>query len=299
VIFHALIGTSVRVYGAVRNDPWDIINFTIDSTSSTIFTGSSDKEYGWNSLLYQVDGLAPAVHQLVVTNLNSTPLYLDYFTYDSVGPPLDAHVVDPPSASNLPNQPGLGWTGDQNQAKKIPAGAIVGGVLGGTALLILIGALICYHRRRRSLTHLDPDHLDYMRGIKGFVVRPFTSPPDPSTSRRRRRPTKGELAERAGRAPENALMHHANRPMDEEEGSTISGSGYPPTLDLSERDNPTGSQREQPQLRPMKNPATRTGGPRNTERDAGDLPHQSISSPIPNPSSSQLVSPPPAYHDIR
>ncbi|PVF92554.1 hypothetical protein CPB86DRAFT_177030 [Serendipita vermifera] len=289
-------GTSVRVYGAVKNEPWDILSFTLDSNSSsrTTFTGSSDKEYGWNSLLYQVDGLAPTVHRLVVTNLNSTPLYLDYFTYDSVGPPLDAHVVDPPTVSN---QPGIGGTSNQNPipTKKPATGAIVGGVLGGIALVLLIGALF-YYRRRRSIIqvgHFEPK-------MKGITVHPFTSLPNASAPRRPRRPRKGELAVSAGLASENVLMHNASG-RDDADGSIINGSGYPPILGPSEGEPiPLTSQRDQPVFpaaaRTAKTPAGRTSVPRNIEQVA-EVVSRPAPRPTTNPGSSQLISPPPAYHD--
>jgi hypothetical protein len=246
------------------------------------------------------------VHRLVLTNLDSTPVYLDYFIYDSVGPTLDAHVSD------TPNQPGLGWTGPEvtQSPKKVSAGAIVGGVFGGIALALLLGALIYYYRRRRrqsiQFDHVSPTQT--MRSTTGTGVTPFTpisaSSPSP---RHHRRPRKGEVVPAfASRPVDNGPLLHTEQ-LDGSEGSTITSTGYPLSTELSARDNfPSTSRRDRAQAdvvpnlpRTTKQPFIPTGANLDLRRGTEGLIQHPRTSPSTNLDSSQPMSPPPAYHDLR
>ncbi|PVF92555.1 hypothetical protein CPB86DRAFT_744143 [Serendipita vermifera] len=292
-------GTAVSVYGFVRDNPAELISASLDSDLSigTIFSGEPGQNYSWHTRLYHADELTPGVHRLVLTSFNSTPVYLDYFIYDSIGPPLDAHTIDDP------NQPGTGPTGPQ-VSRKTSAGAIAGGVLGGIALGVLLAALFYFYRRRRrkSMQFEPVPALQTMQSASGTGITPFTSTPASTPSPRRRGQRKGEVVPPiAGGSSNSGLIPDRT---DDSHGSQITSTGYPPSSDLSTGDNFPSTSRPQPGglLNPpttSKQPFTRTEAPLNLGGGVNNPMQQPIASPSINLDSGRVMSPPPAYSDLR
>jgi hypothetical protein len=147
------IGTSLNVYGIlhVANLSTISASYTLDgSTASqtyTVTTSSSMYQDGTNDqhnfLLYSNTSLTAGDHTLVVnlTKCVNQTFIFDYLTYQ-------------PSFSTLATMPNLTLPASTNGTShttttSTPIGAIVGGVLGGLALLfLLIGAFLWFRKRK-------------------------------------------------------------------------------------------------------------------------------------------------------
>ncbi|PVF92552.1 hypothetical protein CPB86DRAFT_801918 [Serendipita vermifera] len=148
-------GTAVQVYGTAARGNRDVFTFTLDSSSITTYSVVSNQPSDRHTLLYEIKDLTPTLHRLVITTLNPQPAYLDYIVYDSS---LDANGTNEPSTDPTP--------------RKSSTGAIVGGVVGGIAFILLLGALIYYRRRKRSGQSEQPYS---EQSIKNIPISPFES----------------------------------------------------------------------------------------------------------------------------
>lgn len=146
-------GTSLNIYGILdwANLGTVSASFTLDgatasqtytvTTSSSMYQDSTTDEH--NFLLYSNTSLTAGDHTLVVnvTKCVNQTFIFDYLTYQ-------------PSFSTLATMPNLTLPAATNgtshtSATSTPVGAIVGGILGGLALLfLLIGAFLWFRKRK-------------------------------------------------------------------------------------------------------------------------------------------------------
>jgi hypothetical protein len=154
-----MLGTSIQVYGAVSTAKYGpTLNFTLDSEPATTFTIFQGLSYGWHTMIYESTGLAPTEHELVVKNIDTTYVWLDYFIYNPGG---------------TFQSPDVGEMDGPRVADKPPVGTIVASVFGGVALLLLLGGLLYFQRRRRRAL-VDKE-------AKEFSSEPFTQQPNSAT----------------------------------------------------------------------------------------------------------------------
>lgn len=161
-------GTSVSIYGIFS---WTNIGgisatYTLDGNaefmSYPVTAGSpehlSADGQATNFLFYEKDNLTPNAHTLImnITDLQNQAFSLDFITYL----PSFSSFVTMPNLTTIPSESTTATatsspTIHSDSSNDVPIGAIVGGVLGGLALLVIIGlALVCI-RRRRSSTIVD------------------------------------------------------------------------------------------------------------------------------------------------
>ena len=128
--------------------------YTLDNASPVTFTApdnatSEIPDYSF----FVATGLPAAVHKLVINITyveTRVPYLIDYVAYL---PPESASTSLSISSSANPTNPTIpSFTGTlpQNSKSSTPVGAIVGGVIGGVALLVITGLAIWYLCRRRS-----------------------------------------------------------------------------------------------------------------------------------------------------
>lgn len=144
-----------------------VATFTIDGEGNTTYsapTYSSSEHAVYNVTLYSRRDLEQGRHELKVTNMNGTDpnvLWLDYFLIDtspvsvsttSAGsssqssPSPSSASVSATSGSTFPEA----TSSTSQSAKRGNTAAIVGGVVGSVAVLVLLGALLFLRRRRRK-----------------------------------------------------------------------------------------------------------------------------------------------------
>ncbi|KIM46780.1 hypothetical protein M413DRAFT_422146 [Hebeloma cylindrosporum] len=175
------IGTSVSVYGIFS---WVQVGsltatYTLDGTtvpqtySVTTRSPQFMEDYGEasNYILFSSETLAAGDHTLVIniTQCINQTFILDYITYA----PSFSALASMPNLTNSPtttasssSAPSVLANGSQvshsnTETKKVPIGAIVGGVGGGILIFLLVGFLMRYLRRRRAsdMENLRPDPL--------------------------------------------------------------------------------------------------------------------------------------------
>jgi len=121
----------------------------MDGGTATIFNTTIQKTVRYQHLLFKSNELNPTSHTLVITTLSDDTYFLDYI---EVTPPVTAT----PSltlfgASTLATVP-LGTTSPVVSSKAgLPLGPIIGGALGGLAILIF--AFVLVHRRSNNRSH--------------------------------------------------------------------------------------------------------------------------------------------------
>jgi hypothetical protein len=221
---------------------------------------------------------------LVITALNPQPAYLDYIVYESLNTSLDAGGIDQPVPEPINPAP-----------KKSSTSAIVGGVLGGLAFLILVGALVYYLRRRRPVQF---ERSDSEYSIKVIPMSPFTIEPSHGG---------GQPAQRKGMFDSHpvGLALTSNGILQRDQHCDLTES-IPDTCDPSAEDSAgTNDLRSQPlsSLQPSSTRLKRGSNlhspvPRNSVRDIGGLPRQHASL-VADITSNDLMPPPPAYYDTR
>lgn len=127
-----------------------------------------------NFLFYEKDNLTPDAHTLImnITDLQNQAFILDFIVYSpsfsSFGTIPNLTTTPSPESvtsaattsgpvSSTPNTTS-GSTSIQSErsdsSNDVPVGTIVGGALGGLALLVIIGLALLYMRRPRSATAL-------------------------------------------------------------------------------------------------------------------------------------------------
>ncbi|KAG5644964.1 hypothetical protein DXG03_007334 [Asterophora parasitica] len=125
-------------------------SYAIDGGSPNSFNlyghPPTDGTSSFNQLFFTTPQLAPGPHSIAVTyngNAQYTPLTLDYI-YLTTSPSKIAAGADPSA------DPSAGFTKPLGATKRVRVGAIVGGVIGGVAVVILIAFIFFWRARRRK-----------------------------------------------------------------------------------------------------------------------------------------------------
>ncbi|KAJ7764413.1 hypothetical protein B0H16DRAFT_1454950 [Mycena metata] len=152
-------GTSASLYGFVptelaHNATW--ATYSIDGDTPVNFTleglSSSNSATAYNVLLFTTPTIPNTEHNLVVSyggDSQHTPLVVgDFYVATASSTTTNSSSSDSSSGPSSPSSSSLATT----ISKHSPVGAIVGGLLGGVAILALLGllALFCQRRRRRA-----------------------------------------------------------------------------------------------------------------------------------------------------
>ncbi|PVF92547.1 hypothetical protein CPB86DRAFT_176897 [Serendipita vermifera] len=163
-----------------------VLNITLDSSSPRYYRPEAGDSVPRHSVVYTANDLDLADHELVIENLVTGPFYLDYVVYATTGSlstSQTASVVSPSaqpsggSSSTMGPQTGIQPTDNSSQSIKPPVSAIVGGVIGGIALLALLGALCFFLGRWRRAQSSDQGTVDKLvrgRKSKTFSLGHFT-----------------------------------------------------------------------------------------------------------------------------
>lgn len=127
----------MSVFGSIAtsNDPATQIDFYIDSNPAVHYIAPQPGNILRNTPLFSQSGLSPGPHTLLLVSKPSSQWWLDYLIYST---------EEGTTASAPAN--GSGPSGNSSP----PVGAIVGGVVGGIAL-IACAITFWFLRRRRSI----------------------------------------------------------------------------------------------------------------------------------------------------
>ena len=135
-------GTGVRVYGTNGNFTLLPCNYSIDGVARGVYNVKSYPSTQYQTQFFQLQGLTAGSHSLLITTttLESDPpggtFTLDYF---AVTPLPIATTSSLPSSSYTSNSlPSSPFTSNPT------TGEIIGGVIGGLALLIFSAAFIAF-----------------------------------------------------------------------------------------------------------------------------------------------------------
>jgi len=144
-------GTFVAVYGTVGLDT-PISSYALDGTTS-IYAADRVEQPVYGQLFYNSPTLDDGEHTLLVTNMGSGALWIDYVVYApsvSSSSILTSRTVTPtPSQTAGVGAPtsGTGLPGS-NSKSSIPIPAVVGGAVGALILIIALIFGVLYYRRR-------------------------------------------------------------------------------------------------------------------------------------------------------
>ena len=162
-------GTSVAVYGTIGPDS-PRSSYLLDAPPASVYTAGTLQATAFQQLFFQSPTLSDGEHTLLVTNLGSGALWIDYFRYTSSvasqpAPPSASSsltssriVTVTPSNESVTNSPtpdpspsGTG-PGPNPARTPIPIAAVVGGAIGALVLIIaLIFGMLYYRKRARRL----------------------------------------------------------------------------------------------------------------------------------------------------
>lgn len=146
----------------------------------------------YNQLYFNLTGLSPGPHQLVVTyhgSSNKAPLAVDYFYIANASSDTTSSSASPASTSSPITSSSSSSTSTSTSHSSIHSasvrlGPIVGGVVGGVFAVAIICLLIFFILRRRRQTPLQhrPGPLDLTseRPDPSFIAGPYTGHSAPS-----------------------------------------------------------------------------------------------------------------------
>ncbi|KAH6913088.1 hypothetical protein BKA70DRAFT_712936 [Coprinopsis sp. MPI-PUGE-AT-0042] len=150
-------GTGISVFGTIAiSEAPPISNYTIDDDplTATRFTGVPTDEIQYGTRFYGINNLELGRHDLIIRNEQSdAELFLDYFNV--VGPseasqPSSSIVVSSVVTSTIAS-PSTSASSKPVESANPPLGPIIGGAVGGLALVcLLVVGLVLYRRRRRG-----------------------------------------------------------------------------------------------------------------------------------------------------
>ncbi|KAJ7096832.1 hypothetical protein C8R44DRAFT_889434 [Mycena epipterygia] len=140
-------GSAVYIYGIDLANPANI-SFAMDDGTTAFHYYSGSAQFVFKSLFFSASNLPAGVNHTVSWVLHATQMNGSAGLFDYAVVTVDASTVSSSSATQSPT----GTTAPSTQAKhKSTTGPIVGGVVGGLALIALIAlALALLARRRRK-----------------------------------------------------------------------------------------------------------------------------------------------------
>ncbi|EDR06594.1 uncharacterized protein LACBIDRAFT_328857 [Laccaria bicolor S238N-H82] len=183
-------GTAIYVYFILANTIVNSANFTLDSDEPELYSYQPSATQ-YNATVFFRSNLPNTLHTLNISTTGLTPLYVNFdyaiYTYNDGDSTTTSSPSSLSTATTMSQAPSTTLTGAP--ARRTPAGAIVGGVVGGITLLALvISLLFCWHRRgghdalRSIRGNGGPDHLmrQYDDGVGNLAVSasamPYTQP---------------------------------------------------------------------------------------------------------------------------
>ncbi|KAF9457149.1 hypothetical protein BDZ94DRAFT_264913 [Collybia nuda] len=164
-------GSSVTVYGTITNEP--VGGIVLPPSSTYSIDGSTNATFNpvptsiqYRQIFYQSPVLQNTQHVLVITSLvSNSVLWLDFFQVGTVDtPPPSTSVLpstisvtnhpQPSSTRSLP--PAAPTASTKEDDTSVPAGVIIGGVIGSLVLVALMAIVIWVALRRRAPQNLLP-----------------------------------------------------------------------------------------------------------------------------------------------
>lgn len=136
------------MYGTVGADT-PISSYALDGTTS-IYAAERFEQPVYGQLFYNSPTLDDGEHTLVVTNMGSGALWIDYVVYApsvSSSSKLASRTVTPTPSQTPGITPGTGLPGS-NSKSSIPIPAVVGCAIGALVLIVVLIFGVLYYRRR-------------------------------------------------------------------------------------------------------------------------------------------------------
>ena len=141
-----------------------VSSYSIDNGSTTIFNATESAGFQFQQKLFQSARLNESIsHTIVVTLVNNGTYFIDYFlivpsdatTSTSASSLASSSATDSSSTAGAVN-------GSQSHSSRVSLGPVVGGTLGGLALLIIIAILaflLCCKKRRKDKNRMRESNL--------------------------------------------------------------------------------------------------------------------------------------------
>ncbi|KAF7361053.1 hypothetical protein MSAN_01136100 [Mycena sanguinolenta] len=149
-------GTGISLFGPPGQKGFNA-SIVVDGSQPTVVQSQTA-----GNQLFNRSNLPSGPHVMNITVLEGSPLGIDYFFVTSAGSPASAapqsQSTPVSSAAPVPSAtPASSVTSPSGSSKTPPVSAIVGGAVGGLALLflILVAVLVMWRRRTRRV---DPEH---------------------------------------------------------------------------------------------------------------------------------------------
>ncbi|KDR71972.1 hypothetical protein GALMADRAFT_143327 [Galerina marginata CBS 339.88] len=118
----------------------------LDNGPAVLYNATEQPQFQFQKNLFQSGPLTPASHTLVVTHLaNNANFFVDYFL-----------VTPPDSSITLAPTGGI----DKSHSGGVPIAAIVGGSLGGFALIV-VAVFVLWHRQKRAKHRTNTHQTSY------------------------------------------------------------------------------------------------------------------------------------------
>jgi hypothetical protein len=135
-------------------------SYSVDGGPTAIYNATEQAQFQFQKNFFQSGPLVPGSHTLVVTHLNSNArFFIDYFL---IIPPNSTITLAPTSTlptsatssstSAVVTAPSAG-DGMKSHSSTAPTAAIIGGSLGGLALIGIAGLVFWLIRKRMKNTH--------------------------------------------------------------------------------------------------------------------------------------------------
>ncbi|THH14257.1 hypothetical protein EW146_g6058 [Bondarzewia mesenterica] len=227
------------------------LSITLDGGDAGTFVHvpSNSTEFEYNVPVYVNQNLGDASpHQLVLSansEVNASLFLFDYLIYtidtdnittQDVGGSTTFSARFPSSTTKLTSSTSVASQPIELRSNSLPIGAIVGGVIGGLALVILLVLVLVFLRRRRLQPRHEEDDIAYQiepfihQDSSSFVPSSIVAPPTKSHNpegqleRTERAPGVGRTSSRSDTSGSNTLVQPSREATAD---STQSGSLLP------------------------------------------------------------------------
>ena len=162
--YSPLKGSEISVWGTIQflqpnTTTYVVSSYSIDNGSTTIFNATESAGFQFQQKLFQSARLNESIsHTIVVTLVNNGTYFIDYFLIV----PSDATTSTSASSSATDSSTTAGAVnGSQSHSSRVSLGPVVGGTLGGLALLIIaiLAFLLCCKKRRKDKNRMRESNL--------------------------------------------------------------------------------------------------------------------------------------------
>ena len=142
-------GTGISVWGTIQlltanTTTYVLSSYSVDGGTATTFNATEKVGYQFQQKLFQSATLSDSgPHTIVATLENNGTFFIDYFLVIPAGATLTSSGVDSSTTAGA---------GARSHSSRVPLGPVVGGTLGGIALLIIavLAFLLCCKRRKEK-----------------------------------------------------------------------------------------------------------------------------------------------------